>query len=293
MGEQKELDLFEDHIEQEMDLLQQPQEEEPVVEAKKEEIPVEVGINELREQLEREKVARLAAEQRAREVAEAANRANNDAHDTNMHLVASAIDELKRQQAILRQQKVEALAVGDYDKVAEIDEVVYESKINLRELETYKNKLETTPKPRYDGPPVDPVEAVASQLSAPSANWVRSHPEYVTNPKLFEKMKKAHEKAIRKGIQADSDAYFDYVETKLGLRGSEEQEEDDALSSAAKPTQRRSAPSAAPTTRTAGSSMGGKNAIRLTAAQREAAEISGLTEAEYMEQVRRSQGTRH
>lgn len=292
MDEQKELDLFDAPIEQEVDLLQQPQEEEPIVEAAKEELPVEIGINELREQLEREKAARLAAEQHAREVAEVANRANNDAHDTNVHLVASAIDELKRQQAILRQQKVEALAVGDYDKVAEIDEVTYESKINLRELETYKNKLETNPKPRYDGPPMDPVEAVASQLSAPSANWVRAHPEYVTDQKLFNKMRRAHEDALDDGYKADSPEYFEYVESRLGIRQDNE-EDDEAMSQAAKPSQRRSAPSAAPTSRTAGSNMGSKNAVRLTAAQREAAEISGLTEAEYMEQVRRTQGTRH
>ena len=289
MSEQKELDLFLEPDAPEVDLLQQPQEELPVVAATREELPVEVGINELREQLEREKTARIAAESRAREVAEYANRASTDAHDTNIHLVASAIDELKRQQAVMRQQKVEALAVGDYDRVAEIDEVVFESKTNLRELESYKNKLETTPKPRVEAPPMDPVEEVASQLSRQSADWVRSHPEYVTDPKLFRKMTRAHEEAMDEGYKADTPDYFEYVESRLGLRG----DDGDAMSEASAPTQRRSAPSAAPTSRTAGSSSAGRNAIRLTAAQKEAAEISGMTEAEYMEQVRRSQGTRH
>lgn len=289
MSEQKELDLFLEPDAPEVDLLQQPQEELPVVEASQKELPIEVGISELREQLEREKAARIAAENHAREIAEHANRASTDAHDTNIHLVASAIDELKRQQNVLRQQKVEALAIGDYDKVAEIDEVVFESKTNLRELETYKNKLETTPKPRVDGPPMDPVEAVASQLSRQSADWVRAHPEYVTDQRLFRKMTRAHEEAMDEGYKADTPDYFEYVETRLGLRG----DDGDAMSEASAPTQRRSAPSAAPTSRTAGSSTAGRNAIRLTAAQKEAAEISGMTEAEYMEQVRRSQGTRH
>ena len=287
MSEQKELDLFLEPDAPEVDLLQQ---EQPVVEAAREELPVEVGISELREQLEREKAARIAAENHAREIAEHANRANTDAHDTNIHLVASAIDELKRQQNILRQQKVEALAVGDYDKVAEIDEVVFESKTNLRELESYKNKLETTPKPRVDGPPMDPVEAMASQLSRQSADWVRAHPEYVTDQRLFRKMTRAHEEAMDEGYKADTPDYFDFVETRLGLRNNDD---GDAMSEASAPSQRRSAPSAAPTSRTAGSSSAGKNAIRLTANQKEAAAISGLTEAEYMEQVRRSQETRH
>lgn len=286
MSEQKELDLFLEPDAPEVDLLQQ---EQPVVEASREELPVEVGINELREQLEREKAARIAAENHAREIAEHANRANTDAHDTNIHLVASAIDELKRQQNVLRQQKVEALAIGDYEKVAEIDEIVYESKTNLRELEGYKNKLETTPKPRVNGPPMDPVEAVASQLSRQSADWVRAHPEYVTDQRLFRKMTRAHEEAMDEGYKADTPDYFDFVETRLGIRG----DDGDAMSEASAPTQRRSAPSAAPTSRTAGSSSTSRNAIRLTAAQKEAAEISGMTEAEYMEQVRRSQGTRH
>jgi hypothetical protein len=287
MSEQKELDLFLEPDAPEVDLLQQ---EQPVVEAAREELPVEVGISELREQLEREKAARIAAENHAREIAEHANRANTDAHDTNIHLVASAIDELKRQQNILRQQKVEALAVGDYDKVAEIDEVVFESKTNLRELESYKNKLETTPNPRVDGPPMDPVEAMASQLSRQSADWVRAHPEYVTDQRLFRKMTRAHEEAMDEGYKADTPDYFDFVETRLGLRNNDD---GDAMSEASAPSQRRSAPSAAPTSRTAGSSSAGKNAIRLTANQKEAAAISGLTEAEYMEQVRRSQETRH
>jgi hypothetical protein len=289
MSEQKELDLFLEPDAPEVDLLQQPQEELPVAQASPKELPIEVGISELREQLDREKAARIAAENHAREIAEHANRANTDAHDTNIHLVASAIDELKRQQNILRQQKVEAMAVGDYDKVAEIDEVVFESKTNLRELESYKNKLETTPKPRVDGPPMDPVEQIASQLSRQSADWVRAHPEYVTDQRLFRKMTRAHEEAMDEGYKADTPEYFDYVENRLGLRG----DDGDAMSEASAPTQRRSAPSAAPTSRTAGSSSTSRNAIRLTAAQKEAAEISGMTEAEYMEQVRRGQETRH
>jgi len=285
MSTEKQLDMLEDDLIKDVPEVEKVEEEplqaemEPE-EAIEEEVPLEKGIEELRAQLQQAETARMEAERREREAVERANKHSLDARDTQLQLVTSAIDDLKRQQAVWRQQKVEALAMGDYEKVAEIDEAVFEAKTNLKQLETYKYDMENAPAPRYEAPPADPVEMIASQLSPKSAAWVRAHPEFARDESKKQRMVKAHEFAVSNGYVADSDDYFEYVENLLGVR----KQEESPLSAAAAP--RRAAPVAAPVSR--GSSGAPKNGYRLTAAEKEAAAISGISEQEYIENKNRT-----
>lgn len=286
MSTEKQLDMLDDDpIKDEIEAIPEVEkvEDEPqqLEEAVEEEIPLEKGIEELRAQLQQAETARMEAERREREAIERANRHSIDARDTQLQLVSSAIDDLKKQQSVWRQQKVEALAMGDYEKVAEIDESIIEARTNLTTLETYKRDMENAPAPRYEAPPVDPVEAIASQLSQKSAAWVRAHPEFARDEAKKMRMVKAHEFAVSNGYVADSDEYFEYVEGLLGVRT---QQEESPLSAAAAP--RRAAPVAAPVSR--GSSGAPKNGYRLTAAEKEAAAISGISEQEYIENKNRT-----
>jgi hypothetical protein len=231
-------------------------------------------------------MARMEAERREREAIERANRYSSDARESQLQVVTSAIDDLKNQQAVWRQQKVEALAMGDYEKVAEIDEAVFEAKTNLKQLEAYKIEMENAPAPRYEPPapalPSDPVERFIAQtgIKGESADWLRRHPEFALEQSKTERMIDAHNKAINYGYRADTPGYFKYVERELGL----DQGEESPLSAAAAP--RRSAPVAAPVSR--GSSGTPKNGYRLTAAEKEAAAISGISEQEYIENKNRT-----
>jgi hypothetical protein len=251
---------------------------------KKEVSEPEEGIQELKMKLEQERNARLEAEKRAREAYESAADAKNEVQDTNLQLVKNAIDTVKRNNEILKYNYSEAMSVGDYTKAAEIQENMGMNSAKLMELERGRAHMENAPKAVAPEPPrpSDPVEALASQLSPRSADWVRRNPQCVTDPRMYQKMVAAHNLAVADGYTPDSDDYFGVIEDtlKIGRRVNIEQDED-PMSGAAKVTQRRSAPPAAPVSRGGGGTGSRPNEVRLTREEIETARDLGMTEKEY------------
>jgi hypothetical protein len=179
------------------------------------------------------------------------------------------------------------MASQDFDRAAEIQDAMSLNNAKLLQLENGRVALEQRVHEARNAPRVapaqnsDPVEAVASQLSPRSAAWIRAHPEAVKNQKTYTKMIGLHNVAIADGLAPDTDEYFEYIETQLGYkkpaRQQDVEQDEDPQAQAAKPVDRRQAPPAAPPSR--GSSNGSR--VTLSAAQREAASITGLTEEEY------------
>ena len=247
--------------------------EEPVQEEKS----AEERLAEMEARFEAEKNARLAAEKRAQEAQMTVYQATNEVDNTNIQLLGSAIDTLKRESEILKANYRAAMSMSDFDKAAEYQEAMSRNAVRLEQLETGKTALET--KPRAE-PPVqqitDPVEAIASQLSPRSADWLRRHPQFATDQRLLQRMIAAHNLAVTDGYRADTDEYFRAVEETLNIRQKVDRGES-ALSTASEPVRRRSAPPAAPVSR------GGNRAgtFNLSEEQRDAARASGVTEQEY------------
>ena len=129
----------------------------------------------------------------------------------------------------------------------------------------------------------DPVEAFASQLTPQSAAWIRAHPEFAKDETLKADMIDAHNSAIRRGIQADTPEYFQYVERKLDIQPARLREpEETFMSEASAPTQRRSAPPAAPVSRSSVAPSGNRsNVVSLSRAERETARDLGMSDREY------------
>lgn len=260
------------------------QQDEPEGEEPGGEVPAEVGIEALKIQLKNSEEARQDAERRAAQAAHSAKRSDVEVQDTNIQLITSAIDAIKRDNMIGRQQYAAALANGDFDRAAEINDIMSMNNAKLLQLDNGKVALEARVEEAKKAPPPqapqgDPVEAVASQLSPRSAQWIRAHPETVRNAKTYTKMLGLHNVAVADGLVADSDEYFEYIETNLGYRKpkQEVQQDEDPQAQAAKPmAPRKPSPPSAPPSR--GSS---NNRVTLSAAQREAASISGVTEEEY------------
>lgn len=279
-----------------------PEKEPPAEEAPKggnEEVSPDVGLEALKIQLRNEQAARIEAERRADMAQHQARRSEVEVQDSNLQIVVSAIEAVKRENAMAKHKLAEAMRSQDFDAAAEMQEIISINASKLTQLENGRVALEARveaakrrpreqqpqqgEQPRRDAPQ-DPVEHFASQLSPKSAAWIRSHPECVLDGKKNLKMLGIHNIAIADGLAPDSDEYFDFIETQLGYkrpqavpRAEEDGDGDDPTSQAAKPVQRRPPPPAAPPSR--GSSNG--NRMTLTAAQREAAQISGLTEEEY------------
>ena len=263
--------------EDEIQIVEAP--EEPKIEEKPQ-LSVEAGIDALKTQLEEERRAREAAERRAKEAMEQASAAKNDAADSNMKMIDNAIDTLKRNHEILKQNLRDAVAMGDADAQADIMMSLNKTDNDLREVQRGKQQYEATTKRSA----ADPVEALASQLTPRSAEWIRAHPEAVHDPIMNRKLRRAHEDAIDDGLTADSDDYFAYVENRLNVRKPMQQQEA-ALSEASTSTagRRAAAPPAAPVSRSGTGTGGRPNVVTLTRAEQEAARDMGMTPKEYAE----------
>ena len=253
-------------------------------------LSAEDGIAELKQKLEYERQARQEAERRAHEAANQAYYATNEVEDVNLHLVRNAIDTVRRDNDILRMNYSEALSVGDYDKAAEIQQFMSDNLIKLNQLEAGRSSMENReksppPPPPKPVAPEDPVEALTATLSPRSADWVRRHPEYARDDKMLNQMISAHNLVVSRGYEPDTDDYFNAVERVLEIEPRRQnvshETDEDATSMAAKPVQRRSAPPAAPVSRSGNGTGSRPNVVRLTADQREMAQMMGMDEKEY------------
>jgi len=246
------------------------------------EIPPEDGIRELKFQLEQEKLARAEAEKRARMAAEREYAAKNEVTDTNLSLITNAISTTQQETAYLKTGYRDAMASGDYDRAAEIQQRMSDNAARLLQLENGKDALEkqTRQAPVYQQQPIDPVEALASQLSPRSAAWVRNNPQFATDQRLFQKMIAAHNLAVADGLTPDTDDYFATVEDALRIRRPDPVYQD-PMAETATVTQKRSAPPAAPVSRGGTGTGSNPNRVTLTAAEREMAQMMGMTDKEY------------
>jgi len=250
------------------------------------------GINDLKAKLHDEQRRRFEAENRAREAIQRQYQTQIENEETNYTLVKSAIKTLRADTEQMKAAYKEALAVGDIDRATDIQEKLSETKSRLSELKRGRDVMKAqrqqaqmhaqAPLPPQVG--VDPVEAFASRLSARSADWIRRNPQFVTDPRLNQKMIAAHNLVVADSIEPDTDEYFERVENVLNLRKVEARQErdEDAMSEASQPVQKRSAPPAAPVSRSASTFSGAKpNVVRLTRQEVETAHELGMTEQEY------------
>jgi hypothetical protein len=259
-------------------------EEEP----KEEGLEPEIGINELKAQLEKERQARFDAEKRAKEAAESARTSRMDVERTNLQLLETAIETIKQDNASLKNRLRDAMQIGDHETVFEVQELIAKNTFKLENIEDGRKRLEAQIKNPQVEAPDDPVEALASQLTPRSADWVRRHPQCVTDQRLYQKMIAAHNLAVADGYVPDSDDYFDFIEDTMKLNQRAEprremrmEEDDSPLSSAATATKQRTAPPAAPVSRTASSGNPRQNVVRLSKDEREMAQMMGMTDQEY------------
>lgn len=249
-------------------------------------VSTEEGVDALRAQLEQERQGRLAAEKKAQEYSQSAYTAQAEAHDSNLHLVTNVITAVSRDNEILKSNYRDAMAVGDYDAAADIQSQMSSNAAKLLQLEQGKQVLEKQEKPPPPQPyQSDPVEAIASQLSATaprSAAWVRNHPEYARSERMFNKMMAAHQLVTADGVVPETDEYFAEIESILRINTpAKARDHDDPTSQAAQVTQRRTSPPAAPVTRSGAPPGERPNTIRLTPQQVEMAEMMGMTAKEY------------
>jgi len=252
---------------------------------------VQDALKRLQDKLNREKRLRKDAEREAHNAMQHVSRASNEVANSNLTLVSTAIETVKRDQDILKSGLREAMSIGDFDKAAEFQETISMNSAKLLQLEQGYNEMrnrapiEPQPAPRRGSV----IDDIAAQVTPTSAKWIKQNRDHLDDPKMIRMMGRAHEDALDMGIEAESSDYFRFVENRLGINKEESrpqqrevaQDDDSPYSEAAAPSTRRQAPPAAPVSRS-GSAPGTRpNVVRLTPAQAEAAKISGLSEVEY------------
>ncbi len=264
--------------------------ETPIIkdEVPDDEISPELGIEALKQQLKMEQSARADAETRARQAENTASKASLEVQDSNLQLIASAIDSVNRSNMMMKRDYSAAMSAGNFDQAAEIQSIMSMNSAKLLQLENGKSALEQrlkNPPQMQPEKPSDPVEAVASQLSPRSAAWLRAHPECVNDKRLYMKMIGAHNIAVADGFSADTDEYFGEIERQLGYRkpqtNVQSNDYEEPTSAAAKPMLKRGPPPAAPSSRAASNGSGGRNTVTLNRDEREMANIMGMTPEEY------------
>lgn len=246
---------------------------------------VKKALKRLNKKLEKEKQAREDAERRAKDLEQQANYAVNKASESDMHLVASAIERLNLDQNMLKAELRDAMAIGDFDRAAEIQSSMVSNTTNLKQLERGFEEMKNAPRQ-----PIQPVQRntvtvddLIDKVTPRSAEWLRKNKDALPDERSIRIMGRAHEDAIDMGIIPESDEYFNFVENRLGVgkqRPSADQDYD-AMSDAAKPMKNRQSPPSAPVSRTPVDSSSRPGTIRLTAAEVEAAKISGISPQEY------------
>jgi hypothetical protein len=268
--------------------------EQAVAPAPAEKVPShEDAIAELKQRLEDEKAnnERLASqkaesERRAAEESKRADTAQAEVRSSEHQIIANALEVVERDLKMAKSSYAAAMAAGDYEAAAEAQMALSEGAAKRLQLSNAKAAVEARLEARTEGrvqeprqPAQDPVEAWASQLSPRSGKWVREHRDAVTDPTKQRKLTAAHNAAVDlEGLEADSDAYFAYIEQRLGYRPAEEE----APPHPAPRQQSRiiaSAPSS--TASVSGHGQRGSNSVTLSPAQREIARALGMTEKEY------------
>lgn len=254
----------------------------------------------LKQQLEgmrRQEAARAAADQRAiQEQSQRAQVAEREVLTTKKDAVVTVMDSLKKDSDAAKRDYRVAMESGDYEKAADAQERIALASARLVEAEKGRQTLEEEIKqPLPQKAPVrqavsDPVEQFVSTLSTKSAEWIRAHPECVTDQRLQRRMMRAHEDAMDDGITVESPQYFAAIEARLGMSGNRHQEQPDP---AARPDleprrqEAQRAPLSAPIGRDGGAQPGRRadaGTIRLSAEEVKFAESSGVDVKEYARQ---------
>ena len=238
----------------------------------------EESLEDLKKQIADERALREEAEKKALEASASAQKSEEKALTAQDVAVQNAEERLalalgsaeERIESLQKKYK-EAYESGDADQLLKTTDELMEAKLDLRQLKAnkvgfdkYKENLKNQPKPQQqdDG------------ISDKSKEWIKEHPEFNTNKTFRARAISAHYEAEAEGIALDSDEYFEFIEGRLGLK--------DKTNTDVK-TQDRS-PGGAPPSRgpaISKGSNGGGRFIKLTPAQKEAAEICGMTEVEY------------
>ena len=191
----------------------------PVVETKKDgsEDAIAFAIREQAKEYEVKLVAEREEKEAARRRADTAERearvATARVADSDLDSVTNAISMVEMQREKVKRQLKDAMESGDFDGTVKSQEDLAETITKLNALREGKNYIEQR---KSEPVNVDPQEAYIGKFTQRSQEYLRQHRELVTNENKNKRMIAAHYEAEAEGHKPDSEAYFQFLDNKLG-----------------------------------------------------------------------------
>lgn len=232
-----------------------------------------------RERVGREEAQRVAeaARRDADQARKEAESARGEAVDDRMSAITTGLDAAEAEGNAAETEYKTAMEAGDFAAAAKAQRKMSQAEARALRLTEAKDDLEVARKAKPDTErteqrtqqqeqrPADPVEAYIRGRTEPTANWLRQHAEFITDPRKNAKLTAAHYDAVGDGIAPDTDEYFERVETFIGLRKADDGQQQTQQN----PKSRR--PNVAPVTPSGGGTNGGGNEVRLSKREADAA----------------------
>jgi hypothetical protein len=236
--------------------------------------------DEIQKQQQQDAEARQAAEQRAnaadqarRSAEEQAQSARSETQQTRQSAAEQGIENAKTAILAAKSEIKAAMEAGDWAKVADANERLAEAKGDQRFHEQMKNAWEYQQAQQAQAPQRqqqvgDPIENYINQVAQQtpkSADWLRAHRDWITDPRKNAKLTAAHWDAVGEGLTVDTPQYFDHVERTIGMKETPSKANGGSVSA------RRQAAPVAPVTPSPGGTSGGGTEVRLTKGEAQAA----------------------
>lgn len=247
--------------------------------------------------VQEEIAARQAAEQRIREREQEVNQSRNRAEEAEYDAILNAIGAAEGEAEAAQRDIASATDDADSKAVAEASRRLARAESRLGQLEDGKIAIERAKSqaatrareaPETREPVKQPtVEQYIDQLPnlLPSQrDWLKSHPDSLTDTRKNLRLQGAHVEAEDQGLRPGTQKYFSYLEQRLGYAEPEETVEEDD-----QPTRVVSAPPSRSATNP-GTGRPSNSRITLTPEQREIARLSGIDEITYARQLQKLQG---
>ncbi len=205
---------------------------------------------------------------------EAADR-TGESIETGISAATAAVDAAKKEIKNAGEAGDHSAQAEAYDRLATARAELVQlnrqkTDVEIRKTEAARPRQEAareTERPAQD----DPFEAMLSDMrqngAGKSADWIRDHRADWADERKNAKIRAAHFDAVAEGIKPESDEYFEFVETKVGIREAPAKTERVEV----KTHSRR--PPVAPVAQSGGGMNGGENGttVRLTRKQADSA----------------------
>ncbi len=273
-----------------------PPEDDAADDLKKQLEDLRKAHGESQRRVQEEITARQAAEARVREREKDAAKSQIRAEDAEYDAILNAIGAAESEAEAAQRDISLATEASDAKAVGEASRRLARAEGRLAQLEDGKlaiERVKTTAaarakeqqdQPTQQRPTVDQYIDQLPNLLPSQRDWLRAHPDSLTDQRKNLKLQGAHVDAEDQGLRPGTQKYFTFLEERLGYK--EPAEEDDDVNNEDEPKPSVSAPPSRNATNP-GTGRSTSTRITLTPEQREIARLSGVDEITYAKNLQK------